>query len=249
MVTLADIQNTVRRMTARYSETAMPTVQLNKYINLAYTIHLPLQFRNIKLNKPYVFLTTPNIDTYAFPYENGLLTSPAGVKVPGNIEILPPVYCQGYMLRFSQDKSNFYNSWPKLSVNQIIDTGDGTAGPYTGTLPGFPFLRAQLDIFGNVTEAAVIFSAFNDTGYVFSATDVPLVGTNSGNLVTPANVVVGSVNYVTGVYSLATTIPSGTTIYASVVPYQPSRPTDVIFTNQQITFRPVPAQVYHSGGN
>ena len=57
----------------------------------------------------------------------------------------------------------------------------------------------------------------------------------------------GSVNYLTGVYTFTPNsgvIPSGATIYASVVPYQSSRPTDVIFYNQQITFRPVPQQVY-----
>ena len=55
-------------------------------------------------------------------------------------------------------------------------------------------------------------------------------------------------NYLTGVYNFTleapTIIPKGANIYASVVPYQSSRPTDVIFYNQQITFRPVPQQVY-----
>jgi hypothetical protein len=61
-------------------------------------------------------------------------------------------------------------------------------------------------------------------------------------------IVVGSVNYLRGDYTFtvanSAVIPAGDKIYASVVPYQPSRPTDVLFYNQQLTLRPVPRQVY-----
>jgi hypothetical protein len=63
LVSLTQMQNTVRRMTARYTEAQMPTSQINLYLNLAYTIHFPLQFKNLKLTKPYVFTTVPNVDT------------------------------------------------------------------------------------------------------------------------------------------------------------------------------------------
>ena len=72
MVTLAQMENTVRRMTARYTESQMTTAQIDNYINLAYTIHFPLQFKNLKLTKPLVFNTVPNVDTYDFVYESGL---------------------------------------------------------------------------------------------------------------------------------------------------------------------------------
>lgn len=253
LVRLDQMQNTVRRMTARYTEQQLSTTQLNTYINLFYTLQFPEQFKNLKLTKPYVFLTTPNVDTYDFPYQEGLVNDAAGNSIPGNIMVKPPVYCQGYLLRYFQDKSTFYNMWPKLSVNQQIDTGLGTAGPYTGRIPPFPFLRAQLDIFGNVTEAAVIISAQvnnpNDalSGFTFSATDVPQPGSNVGNLVDVQGRVIGTVNYLTGAYDftlLTGIIPVVATIYASVVPYQASRPVDILFYNQQIVFRPVPAQIY-----
>ena len=166
---------------------------------------------------------------------------------PGNITISPPVYCQGYILRYSQDKTTFYNRWPKLTVNQQINTGTGSSpNTYKGIIPSTPFLRAQLDIFGNVTEAAVIISAFDNTGYNYSISDIPASNSNTGSLVESSGVIVGTVNYLTGVYSFTPTgvIPAAATIYASVIPYQSSRPTDVIFYNQQITFRPVPQQVY-----
>ncbi len=251
LVSLSQMQNTVRRMTARYTPQQMTDTQINSYINLFYTLHFPEQFKNLKLTKPYVFLTVPNVDTYDFIYEAGLVddpTLPPGNRgVPGNIQITPPVYCQGYILRYYQDKTTFYNRWPKLTVNQQISSGTGLVTTYTGTIPGTPFLRAQLDIFGNVTEAAVIISTFDNSGFTYSITDVPQSGFNTGHLVEPNGNIVGTVDYLSGVYSFSPslgTIPAGDPIYASVIPYQSSRPTDVIFYNQQITFRPVPQQVY-----
>jgi hypothetical protein len=255
MVTLAQMESTVRRMTARYTEQQMATSMIDNYINLAYTIHFPLQFKNLKLTKPLVFNTVPNVDTYDFVYESGLVL-PAGSQAQiagdptvGNISISPPVYCQGYILRYFQDKTTFYNRWPKLTVNQIINTGNGQADyQYQGTIPSTPFLRAQLDIFGNVTEPAVVISSFDNTGFNIAITDVPQINSNTGFLYDDQNKQVGTVNYLTGYYQFIlnnhAVIPYGDNIYASVIPYQSSRPTDVIFYNQQITFRPVPQQVY-----
>ncbi len=237
---------TTRRMTARYTEQQMTTAQIDRYINLAYTLHFPEQFKNSKLTKPFTFYTVPNVDTYDFPYQSGF-TNQGGDPTPGNITISPPVYCQGYILRYYQDKTTFYNRWPKLTVNQQVDVGDGTSGPYLGTIPSTPFLRAQLDIFGNVTEAAVLISAFDDTGFNLTITDVAVANSNTGNLSLLDGTVIGTVNYLTGAYTFTLpvgTIPTTANIFASVVPYQSSRPTDVIFYNQQITFRPVPQQVY-----
>ncbi len=249
LVSLDQMRSTVRRMTARYTPQQMQDSQIDKYINLAYTLRFPEEFKNTKLTKPYVFTTVPNVDIYDFVYQQGTATDANGNYIPGNVQITPPVYCQGYILRYFQDKTTFYNRWPKLSVNQIIGTGLGTSGPYTGTIPtSTPFLRAQLDIFGNVTEAAVIISAYDNTGYSYSISDVPQTGSNTGNLVDNQGNTVGTVNYLTGAYTFtvanSVVIPTTATIYASVVPYQASRPTDVIFYNQQITFRPVPMQVY-----
>lgn len=250
IVTLDMMRNTVRRMTARYTPQQMQDTQIDNYINLAYTLHFPEQFKNLKLTKPYVFNTVPNVDTYNFVYEQGIITSPISSSLypPGNIQITPPVYCQGYILRYFQDKTTFYNRWPNLSVNQQVGTGKGTSGPYTGTIPPTPFLRGQQDIFGNNTEPAVIISSFDNTGFSYSITDSPIAGSNTGNLVDNQGNTVGTVNYLTGAYNFTVAnsaiIPAGDPIFAAVVPYQTSRPTDVLFYNQQLVFRPVPQQVF-----
>jgi hypothetical protein len=241
-------------MTARYTEQQMTTTQIDLYINLFYTLHFPEQFKNTKLTKPYIFTTIPNVDTYDFVYENDLVTDAAGNDVSGNIQLSPPVYCQGYLLKYYQDNTLFYNRWPKLSVNQIIGTCNGIGGfTYTGTIPPFPFLRAQLDIFGNVTESAVIISTFDDSGFNYAINDQPLPDNNLGNLVDDAGNIVGAINYLTGAYQFTpfapiggppVALPAGDVLYASVVPYQASRPIAALFYNQQIVLRPVPAQVY-----
>jgi hypothetical protein len=259
LVSLEQMENTVRRMTARYTEESMPTTQIDYYINLAYTIHMPEEFKNLKLTKPLVFYTVPNVDTYDFVYEDHPTNPMTGIQnqsYPGNIQLTPPVYCQGYILRYFQDKTTFYNRWPNLSVNQIINSGNGIPNNnYTGIVGPFPFLRAQLDIFGNVTEAAVIISSFDDSGFNIVLTDVPQENSNIGNLVDSQGNIVGDstvpgqgINYLTGKYGFTlannAVIPAGDDIYAAVVPYQASRPVDVLFYNQQIVFRPVPMQVY-----
>lgn len=258
LVSLDMMRNTVRRMTARYTEEQMPDTQVDSYINLFYTLHFPEQFKNLKLTKPYVFFTVPNVDTYPFIYEDTPTEPSTGNRTqvsPGNIQITPPVYCQGYILRYFQDKTTFYNRWPNLSVNQQIGVGGNLPDVhYIGNIPSFPFYRAQLDIFGNVTEAAVIISAIVNnpqsvnSGYSYVLTDVPQSGSNTGNLVDQSGNTVGTVEYLTGNFDFnvanSQVIPPDATIYASVVPYQSSRPTDVLFYNQQITFRPCPQQVF-----
>ena len=245
-------------MTARYTIQQMTDDQIDTYINNFMTLMLPEHFKNIKLTKPYVFTTVPNVDTYPFIYEANPGNA-AGNTVdasPGNIQITPPVYCQGYILRFYQDKTTFYNRWPNLSVNQQVGSGGMAAmATYTGIIPSTPFYRGQLDIFGDVTEPMVYISAYDSTGdstsgFSYVISDQPVAGSDVGQLFEPNNpIYVGTVNYITGAFEFTPsgmqTIPAVANIYASVVPYQSSRPTDVIFYNQQITFRPCPQQVYN----
>ena len=255
-ITRDQLRLTLRKMTARYTATQMQDAQLDTYLNNFMTLMLPEHFKSIKLTKPYVFTTIPNVDTYDFIYQANP-TSNTGVTVtaqPGNIQITPPVYCQGYILRYYQDKTTFYNRWPNLSVNQQIGVGGNLLTvPYTGTIPSTPFYRAQLDIFGNVTESMVVISAFDNSGgassgFTYVLKDQPNVGSDVGNLLEEDGTDVGDINYLTGAFNFnpsgSQVIPSTATIFAAVVPYQASRPTDVLFYNQQIVFRPCPQQVF-----
>lgn len=258
IVSLDMMENTIRRMTARYTQQQMSSAQIHNYINLAYTLQFPLEFKSLKLTKPYTFTTIPYVDTYDFIYEEDPTNPQTGGRTtatPGAIELSPPIYCQGYLLNYYQDKTAFYNLWPKLSVNQQVGNGGNAADvAYTGNIPSFPFLRAQLDIFGNVTEAAVIIS-FNvqntqsaNSAFSYALTDEPQPNSSIGNLIDAQGNTVGTVNYLTGNYSFvvanSAVIPSDAQLYASVVPYQPARPISMLFYNQQIVLRPVPIQVF-----
>lgn len=259
MVTRAEMRQIVRKMTARYTPAQMQNSQVDTFLNRAYNIHFPLEFKNLKLTKPCVFLTQPNVDTYDFVYEQGLQVIPqqppnASKKVPGNITIMPPIYCQGYLVNYFENKSTFYARWPNLSVNQQVDSGRDIDGPYTGIIPSFPFYRAQLDIFGNVTEPMVIISAMvmnpqsANSAFSYAITDKPQSGSNVGNLIDSLGNIVGQVNYLTGAYTFtlanSAVIPGDATIYAAVVPYQAARPIDMLFYNQQLVLRPCPSQVF-----
>lgn len=250
MVTLSDLRTKVRRITGRYDSAQLTNKQINIYINLFYTLQFPEEFKTYKLTSPYIFNTVPNVDCYQFPYQNGL---PGGQS--GNISIFPPVFCQGYQLCYYQDKSIFYNRWPKLTNAFQINSGNNTVGPYFGTIPFTPMLRANMNIFGNVVQPGVLLTA-NSSGFTMTLTDQPTddlqasppVVSNIGNLVGPqlnpsAN---NFINYITGQYSFTTNvpIPSGTPIQFQGVPFEPSRPIDVLMYNNLIIFRPVPADSY-----
>ena len=57
---------------------------------------------------------------------------------------------------------------------------------------------------------------------------------------------VGTINYITGVYSLTfTSAPkSGVTVYAQIVPYTPAIPDTILFYQDEFWVRPVPDQPY-----
>ena len=99
----------------------------------------------------------------------------------------------------------------------------------------------------------VIISAYDSTGgalsgFTYVLTDEPQTGSDIGNLLEADGTDVGDINYITGAYTFTptspTAIPTTANIYAAIVPYQASRPVDVLFYNQQIVFRPCPLQVY-----
>lgn len=252
MPTLQDIRDKVRKVTARYNQEQLTDDQIDTYINTFYMYELPENFRTLKLLVPFVFTTIPNQACYDFPYQEGF-TDPNGKISPGYLNVKPPVYCQGYRLRYFQDKDMFYGTWPKRSSTQLVATGDGDSF-YEGTIPFFPMLRGELDIFGNVTVSNVIFSIQNSSNLSSEATvinDKPVQDSSLGQLTLVQNGVEtilpdSFVNYLTGEWQLTLpfSVPSTDGIYVQAIPYQPSRPVDVLFYNQQFIFRPVPIAVF-----
>ena len=264
MATLQDIRNKVRRVTARYTQESLNDAQIDDYINTFYLLEFPENIRNLKLLVPFTFTTTPGVACYDFPYQAGF-TDPNGLPSSGYSNIKPPAYCQGYLLRYFQDKTQFYAVWPKRTQIYQIGSGNGTTGPYIGMIPFAPMLRAEQDIYGKVTEANVIISAqqgnkeTDGASFVFTATDNPvqrLSGPIGSTVYSPSdtgylssngqNLPNSFINYITGEFQLNTTteIPNGVPINVQAIPFMGSRPVDFLFYNQQMIVRPVPADVY-----
>jgi len=116
------------------------------------------------------------------------------------IEAFEPLQ-DAYIYRGQLVKRNGYLLFgrPRYTNNQIIATGNGTAGPYSGTLSDFPVLSGTAFLVTVLTSAGVeTFSATASTG---------------------ANVIVGSlgdsfsINYSTGVWSI--TFGGGRTVAAN----------------------------------
>ncbi len=123
------------------------------------------------LKNTYVFQTTPGIDSYNMP----LYT----VQVePGAQNIGPfpvyqgfedPIFVNGIQVPFYTERNGFWNLWPNyVQALNPATVGDGTAGPYTFTLPYFPAVPGHVDMNG-------IIAYFNDTGGTLQ--DPPIVTT------------------------------------------------------------------------
>lgn len=229
--TLSSIRDKVRRVTARTSPNQLSDTDINDYINTYYLYDFPEELRCLKLKDTYRLQTQPNIDTYALPLDTYM-------------SFESPAYIAGEPMAWYQEPEVFFRTWPKINYIQQIATGDGTPGPYSGSITGTPFLRSvnplsasssyrNLLITAN-TSFSTAATAFDDGagGLIDAASELPLVGS--------------TVDYESGavVITFASNIPSGTAINAEVIPYVASRPRSFLLFQSQLVFRPVPDKAY-----
>lgn len=148
-------------------------------------------------------------------------------SAPEYLTVNPPVYIAGYESYYTQSRGEFYRMYPPIHTFNTLSTGNGGAGPYTGTTTGTPILRGS-----------VLISATSTAGNSLTLQD-----DSAGNLFGNGT---GTINYTTGAVSVtfSTTVTSGTAIKIQYVPYTASRPQAVLYFNDQITVRPVPDQAY-----
>jgi len=254
---LSDIRTKVRRITGRPSTTQISDADIDDYVNTFYRFDFPehLRLQNLRVN--YEFTTTANIAVYDFPRDTYLTN-------------MPPVFIGGYQSYMTQSRENFFRINPELNLLQeSVATGNGTSGPYTGTLsqtpiiPGFkpnpPGAYADGSIAANDIEAQflkwnVIFSGLGTPDPTSGIPpSITLVDDGQGNLFDPTDTTTdpaaarGSVNYITGAFTLSnfsSIIPVGNEINAQFIPYVASRPQSVVFYEDQFILYPVPDQAY-----
>src|SRR3990167_3712053 len=124
IATLQDIIVKIRKLAGLGNSEQMTNDVIIDYINSFYLYDFPAEFRSLKLQDRYTFNTQRGIDTYPFDSEH--YTS-----------VQNPCYCAKRPIVLFYNPSSFY-SYYQQNVNwqymQNFATGDGTAGPYSGTL-------------------------------------------------------------------------------------------------------------------
>lgn len=217
MTTLADIRLKVRRVTKSPSANQITNAEIDDYVNTFYLYDFPEHLRLINLKETYTFITQPDIDIYNF--------------TPNTIvSIEPPAYVGGNEIQFFQSREEFFTIYPEIQRNEILATGDGTAGPYTGTITATP-----------IKQNRVLISTVDVAGNALSAQDT-VAGTFAGNVVAGS-----TINYTTGAIAALTwtaNIAAGTDIMVQSVNYQSGRPQAALFYDDTIQLSPVPDQGY-----
>lgn len=217
MTTLADIRTKVRRITKNPSTNQLTDAEIDEYVNTFYLYDFPEHLRLINLKETFNLVLQPDIDIYNF--------------TPNTIvSIEVPAYIGGQEIRFFQSKEEYFTIYPEVQRNEQLTLGDGTAGPYAGTITGIPVKRNR-----------VLVSTVDVNGNALSATDT-VAGTFAGNVVAGS-----TINYTTGAITALTwdsNISAGEPIRVQSVNYQRARPQGVLFYNDTLQFSPVPDQAY-----
>lgn len=248
--TLADIIAKIRKITARPSQSQITDAEITNYINTFYIYDMPEHLKMESLLFNYQFVTKANQAVYDFPTDLYLTT-------------MPPVFIAGYQSYMTQSRANFFRINPALQfLQQSIMTGNGTVGPYTGTLTATPVVSGFKPNPPGAFSATPVQARFLNWNVVISGEDASgnsqtLVDDGQGNLVDPNDAAVppssptvrGTIDYITGAVTINATgfpssIASGNAINIQTIPYVASRPQSACFFQDQIYLYPIPDQAY-----
>lgn len=213
--TITDIISKVRNITGTPSPTQLTDQQIVDYVNRYYAFTMPFELKE-QVNKQAInFTTTAYTDVY-----NSSNVTDLGSFITDE----PMAYANGFPLVFYQDRDVFFQDWPQQYSQDQVGTGDGATVSFPGTAQGYPVLKGSFFI----TDGTVILTDPTGSG--------TLSGTGGS----------GTINYTTGAFTcIFTSAPAtGTVVYNTYQAYQPGRPEGVLFYNNELTFRPVPDQVY-----
>lgn len=250
IATRADMIVKIRKLTGSATNLQLTDNQIIDYINSFYLYDFPAQFRSLKLKDIYTFNTIQNIDTYPFDYNHW-----------STVEM--PCYCMNREIKLFQDIWNFFGVNYNWQFQQNFATGDGTIGPYSGTLTSTPIIRsvhnnpavttqtASASVFpagvpetfpqANIGRVQNILITANTLGGTVNVTD-----DGNGFLIGDA-VPGGTIDYETGIITNLTftaSIPAGNEIQAQYNPCNPSIPLSICFFQNQFILRPVPDRGY-----
>lgn len=249
--TVPAIVQKVRHLTNSPGENSLATTYIYQTLNDIYNTDFAYAIKIDQQRSVYTFYTTPNIDRYP-------------IDVNYNMGIRAPAYIDGIKGSFFKDRAQFFNLWPKLATEYQPFTGDGS----TVDIPDFtiaaPFLSNEVMIGGVDTSGNPITIRDDGNGnlYLINAnaqtftpalyTNPGVPGQHNGNLGNPGlynSLSCGTVNYVSGVFSVDFTgtgvIPGNGEIFTlRVSQYQTGKPYAILFWNNELTVRPVPDKIH-----
>lgn len=249
--TYAQIELLIRRLTASPSQSALPSSDIQQLTNTFYSQDFPYGIKLDQMRSVYHFYTTPYIDRYP-------------LDVNYNQGVRAPMYVEGIQGSFFKDRNEFYNMWPRWPSKFTPASGDGVTQTFTFTITG-PFLSKEVTLgIATTTGSEIVISDSNGDGILYlqvpnAVTSNPsyatnpvvpgMYNTNTGNPGLIQVTAVGTVNYVTGVFSIDLsavnlTPASGTTWNVFVSQYSTGRPYSMLFWNNEFTIRPVPKLVH-----
>lgn len=241
--TLAAIRAKVRNITRTPSEDQLTTSQLDEYINTFIQYDFPSNLRLFSLRTIFSFYTKPFVDRYD---TNTTDASSEFFNFKNKyISVHQPVFLAGIQGFYTQNREIFYGYYPQTNtVANIVPVGNGTAGPYTGTLSARPIMQSN-------AQTNVTFSTTDINGNTMVLRDYPLTESlgllglpNIPETVSPSPY--GQINYITGQYTLFFPQPvlASAPISSSTIPYQPGKPIAMLYYDDQFIIRPVPDKSY-----
>lgn len=258
IATLESIIKKVRKFAGLGSTLEKTDAEIIDYINAFYLYTFPAQFRSLKLKDIYTFNTYRGIDTYPFDSEHFT-----------TVEM--PCYCLDRQISLDYNPGSFYALSTNWQQQENLATGDGTVGPYSGTIQVAPIIRSVNNnpkvsdtlsatnqwpagrplTFNQAVPGRIqnlLISADINYGNTVHVTDNggnPDSTSVTGSLI--GDCVSGTINYETGevtnlVFSQA--IPSGYDIRVQAKPANMNFPLYILFYQNQLVLRPVPDKGY-----
>jgi len=185
--TLTAIQTKVRRLTRSPSEAQLTTDDLNNYINTAVMYDFPAHLRTFQLRRPFTFWCNPYQDTYQLDKQSFGGAINASSQPLYNfqnlyIAIHKPVYVAGYETFYTQDRQEFYASYP---INNFIKSigvvGNGITTRFTGFIQfggNYPNTIVNRNL--SLLKRNVLFDSVDINSNGLAMVDVPVLDSTTG---------------------------------------------------------------------
>ncbi len=232
-------------------------------VSSAFQTDEPMAYAN---GFPLVFYQDRDIFFQDWPqqYTQDQVSTGTGTIIPitGTTQASPVMQNTFYIT----DGTQIISDVGSTVAGEVIALGSNSVGAYAAILNNFPIQPGTLQITAGgqtVQDNGVggLVSGSTPAGTIVYATGVisvtfPAVVGFSVSILADYSLPSGSgilggdgsgtINYVTGAFSVTfnTAVTLGTLIVDNYQAYQPARPQGVLFYNNQLTFRPIPDQVY-----